>query len=602
MQRIRELALQSANDTNTSLDRTALQEEVSQLIAEIANIADITNFNGKKLLDGSFTNAVFQTGANLGDTISVSVAELSTDTLGTGQANGVSSRDTTTALIEGTTGGEMIAGDIVINGVAIAAAVGTDDNKSLIEGEASSIAKAAAINKSSAQTGVTATVDKNVVEGSSTADATTLSSGISVAINGVDILLDKSSTMTVIQNLTTIAAAINEKTGATGVTAVFSGDSNLGITLEAADGRNIVIGSSSATATFGIATAGNSEDTERAVYVGTYTLVSDDGSDIVVTTDTGNIDNAGFEAGTFSGVTAGAVSDAGTIANVALATGDLIINGVAVGAGLTTDDTASSVGNANSAIAKAAAINKVSDQSGVTATANANRVYGGDITQATTTDTITLNGVSIILTVTTIDSVAVKQASIISAINLKSGASGVRAEALDADSITLVADDGRNINLVDGTALLVIADTLFVSSVVLSAGGQFTLTSNTNNISNSGFRLGTFGGGSQGSFLKDVDISTVAGANSALIAVDNALQTVSSRAAELGAVQNRFTNTIANLEVGSENLSAANSRIKDADFAAETAALSRTQVLQQAGISILAQANARPQQVLSLLQ
>ncbi len=71
---------------------------------------------------------------------------------------------------------------------------------------------------------------------------------------------------------------------------------------------------------------------------------------------------------------------------------------------------------------------------------------------------------------------------------------------------------------------------------------------------------------------------------------------------ELGAVQNRFDSTIANLATTSENLSAANSRILDADFAAETAKLSKSQVLQQAGISVLAQANARPQQVLSLLQ
>ena len=71
---------------------------------------------------------------------------------------------------------------------------------------------------------------------------------------------------------------------------------------------------------------------------------------------------------------------------------------------------------------------------------------------------------------------------------------------------------------------------------------------------------------------------------------------------ELGAIQNRFESTIANLATTSENLSASNSRILDADFAAETAKLSKAQVLQQAGISVLAQANARPQQVLSLLQ
>jgi len=84
-------------------------------------------------------------------------------------------------------------------------------------------------------------------------------------------------------------------------------------------------------------------------------------------------------------------------------------------------------------------------------------------------------------------------------------------------------------------------------------------------------------------------------------AVDSALGQIDSFRADLGAIQNRFESTIRNLSAVSESLSAANSRIKDADFAAETAELSKNQVLQQAGISVLAQANALPQQALSLL-
>lgn len=84
--------------------------------------------------------------------------------------------------------------------------------------------------------------------------------------------------------------------------------------------------------------------------------------------------------------------------------------------------------------------------------------------------------------------------------------------------------------------------------------------------------------------------------------LDSALETINSIRADLGAVQNRLESTIANLSTTSENLSAARSRIQDADFAAESANLARTQVLQQAGLSVLAQANARPQQVLQLLQ
>jgi flagellin len=102
--------------------------------------------------------------------------------------------------------------------------------------------------------------------------------------------------------------------------------------------------------------------------------------------------------------------------------------------------------------------------------------------------------------------------------------------------------------------------------------------------------------------LGEVKVDTVDNANDAIQRVDAALNTVNGLRSELGAVQNRFDSTIANLATSSENLSAANSRILDADFAAETAKMSKAQVLQQAGISVLAQANAKPQQVLSLLQ
>ena len=102
--------------------------------------------------------------------------------------------------------------------------------------------------------------------------------------------------------------------------------------------------------------------------------------------------------------------------------------------------------------------------------------------------------------------------------------------------------------------------------------------------------------------LSDLSVSTVSDANNAIMRVDAALGTVNEIRGQLGAVQNRFESTIANLSTSVENLSASNSRILDADFASETANLAKSQVLQQAGISVLAQANARPQQVLSLLQ
>ena len=99
-----------------------------------------------------------------------------------------------------------------------------------------------------------------------------------------------------------------------------------------------------------------------------------------------------------------------------------------------------------------------------------------------------------------------------------------------------------------------------------------------------------------------LDISSVAGADTAMTAMDAALSAVNTARATLGAVQNRFSSTVANLQTTSENLSASRSRIQDADFAAETAMLTRAQILQQAGTAMLAQANALPQNVLSLLK
>jgi flagellin len=107
----------------------------------------------------------------------------------------------------------------------------------------------------------------------------------------------------------------------------------------------------------------------------------------------------------------------------------------------------------------------------------------------------------------------------------------------------------------------------------------------------------TFGAG-----VAAVDISTASGAELALGTIDSALATINSSRANLGALQNRFSNVVSNLAINSENVTAARSRIQDADFAAETANLTRAQILQQAGTAMLAQANQVPQNVLSLLR
>ncbi|WP_180683554.1 flagellin [Tepidicella baoligensis] len=103
-------------------------------------------------------------------------------------------------------------------------------------------------------------------------------------------------------------------------------------------------------------------------------------------------------------------------------------------------------------------------------------------------------------------------------------------------------------------------------------------------------------------FVSSVNVSSFAGAQRAIAIMDTALTTVNTARADLGAIQNRFSSVVQNLQINAENLSASRSRILDADFAAETAALSRAQILQQAGTAMVAQANQLPQGVLALLR
>lgn len=139
--------------------------------------------------------------------------------------------------------------------------------------------------------------------------------------------------------------------------------------------------------------------------------------------------------------------------------------------------------------------------------------------------------------------------------------------------------------------------------------GQITLTSsaavtvgNATNAATAGWAAGSVGASTPTTGVNSVSVSSFTNAQQSLAMVDKALTSINTSRANLGAIQNRFSSTIANLASSTENLSAARSRIQDADYAVETANLSRTQILQQAGTAMLAQAKALPQNVLSLLQ
>lgn len=278
------------------------------------------------------------------------------------------------------------------------------------------------------------------------------------------------------------------------------------------------------------------------------------------------------------------------------------------------DDQVSTALGSASAIAKAAAINDSSDSTGVRAIVGSTTVAFTAAIDGVTLDGnefFAINGEQI-----TGFAVADNDASgaLVDAINAVSDDTGVVA-SLDKDSkLTLTAADGRNIQVTFASAAVAASlgygateDAAVTDATTLVATGSITLQSNdvfeisgAAGAADIGFSEGIFGVNSEKS-VNSIDVSTREGAVEALDVLDLALENVSSQRADLGALQNRLESTINNLSTTSENLSASRSRILDADFAAETAQLSRNQIIQQAGVSILAQANQQPQIALALL-
>lgn len=192
---------------------------------------------------------------------------------------------------------------------------------------------------------------------------------------------------------------------------------------------------------------------------------------------------------------------------------------------------------------------------------------------------------------------------------LNSTGTGVVLTSDTGNNITLAVASGGNAGAVSGGGAALATG----ASGAMTIAGQVLLDSDKSyTVSTSGAALGAsvFGAavaaGSQvTSSLQSVsglDVSNVANATQALRIVDSALAVVNGQRANFGALQSRFESAIGNLQISSENMSAARSRIQDADFASETANLSRNQILQQAGTAMLSQANKLPQQVLQLLQ
>ena len=305
----------------------------------------------------------------------------------------------------------------------------------------------------------------------------------------------------------------------------------------------------------------------------------------------------------------------GAIDNNSFASGDVTINGVDVGT--STDGSAKS---------KATAINAAS--TGALATALTTSLVAAQGATAALdfsggqTGNITINGILIDLNGTNYTADTAGRTNLINKLNLQEVNTGVRVSFDGSGVLTFTAADGRNVTLTTtggdgadlgtGEALGLVADgggTEEDQASALLQQSTITLTSETNIVivlggsgaARSGFTAAEYATVSTGN-LVGLDVKTQASSDAAIKSIDAALKQIADTRSNIGALTNRLESTIRSVQAISENLSASNSRIRDADFAAETASLTRNQILQQAGIAILAQANAVPQLALSLLQ
>ena len=270
LQRVRELAVQSANATNSSSDRSAMQQEVSQLISEIDRVATQTNFNGVKLLDGSFTAQSFQVGANVGETISVaSIVDATKEGLGLGGDDATSTAGTAVT-------GTLSSGDLTINGTDVGA-VGTQSAKAM----ATAISGVTDVTATASTT--TGTVAFSTVTGASASDTYTLTvAGVGIAINGAA-TMDAAA-------LDTAAGSANLSGAGITMSGTFAGGD---ATFTDADGDNVVISEA-----YGAGATGGGVGSGVGTTYGSVDSIVSAGADLVIAgTDPSA---AGLAAGTTS--------------------------------------------------------------------------------------------------------------------------------------------------------------------------------------------------------------------------------------------------------------------------------------------------------------
>jgi len=610
---MRTLAVSSASASTSSTTRTDNQTTLSTYRTEINSLANGAKWNGSSLLNGAITRVLIQSGIDSGSTTELSFSSAVSSAIGKGDALALTSQGASTTA--------MASGDLLINGYTVGATSTSYDTLSYASKDGSAIARAAAINLLTSTTNVQAKVGTTTVAGSAMTNVTSSTSG-TVTVNGVSIAISLDSTATVDVNRAAVVTALNNVSGQTGVVATDGGDSTKGVVLTAADGRNITV------AYDGILSSTNTGLATASTYSGTFALRSLSGDSVTLSSSVGkSIANADLVAGTYASNTAQISTKAragSTSAPTTLTSNDLLINGYAIGAAFATDDTASaatttSSTKAASAISIAAAINRKTSVTGVSAAANANTITGSGFVAGSATS-IFLNGVTISGSLSSTST----RSDVVTLLNTYTGQTGVTATD-NGDGVTLTASDGRNISIgvsdssgavssarigIGSTEAFSVAATTgtartYISTVKLTSEKTFTVaagSAGTTNFEGMGFKTGTFGGMVDDQKVSALDISTQTGGTNAITVIDEAIAQISRLRSKAGAQQNRLAaQSTLNTTMNTVTTTAL-SKVADADLAAETTSLATAKMLASSATAMLAQANTSKEIVSYLLK
>ncbi len=501
LQRMRTLAVQAANDTNSTSDRQSIQLEVEQIVSEINRIGGSTQFNGKNLLDGSTKAFSFQIGANSSQQLSITMNDMRASSLGA-QPGAVQTVSTRLEISGAAAGSGNIGISHIASGNATSAAV-------------------AVINSGE----VLVSVNNNA--------------------QSVDIALAR------------YGGSLYQYSSAE-LTTSTSTNYGQGLAKTVAERVN------------SIRERGEVDASGKVVFEGVYATARTDFSigDIALTSS----------GATTGDIGAGVIGTSGAplLENQNVGAGHidhdgLAINGVNMGpVDFQENDAGGDLVNAINAKSKLTGVTASIDKDGRLSLAAED---GRDIlvqTKSGAESNLLFNGGG-------------------GAVNGMAGNVGYDFASSAAGRVQL---------RITGRVTYSSTDTMSVSGTSGAISGYAGTASSATTSSNMKLESNVQAKGT----IANADVTTVQGANTLMKSVDSALKQVDTFRANLGAAQNRFEMTIRNLDNVSENLSAANSRIRDADFAAETTAMTRNQILQQAGVAMLAQANQQSQGVMSLLR